>query len=77
MGIFEMLPVSDAIRTLIQQRASAGDLREVARTEGMRSLRDDGWRLLVEGRTTVQELVRVTKDERSNGRRTGRPDEGA
>jgi hypothetical protein len=30
----------------------------------MRSLREDGWRLVAEGRTTIEEVLRVTKDER-------------
>jgi len=33
----------------------------------MQSLREDGWRLLREGRTTVDEVIRETKDERANG----------
>jgi hypothetical protein len=38
-------------------------MRRVAIQQGMESLRDDGWRLVREGRTTVDEVVRVTKDE--------------
>jgi len=38
-------------------------IRKVAMQEGMSSLRDDGWRLVREGRTTAEEVVRMTKDE--------------
>ena len=62
-GLFEIMPVSDEIRTLILQRASSPTIRKVAVKEGMASLRDDGWRLIGEGRTTPEEVLRMTKDE--------------
>lgn len=62
-GIFELMPVSDAIRELVLRRESAGRVRQVAIQEGMSSLRQDGWRLVREGRTTLEEVLRVTKDE--------------
>jgi type II secretory ATPase GspE/PulE/Tfp pilus assembly ATPase PilB-like protein len=55
--------ISDEIRTLILHRAPAHELRKVAVTQGMRSLRDDGWRLIREGKTTVHEVMQNTKDE--------------
>ncbi len=67
-GIFELLPVSDQVRSLILARASAQQIRAAGVLEGMRSLREDGWRLVREGKTTLDEVVRVTKDERSNGK---------
>ena len=66
-GIFEVMPISDAIRDRILARASSGEVRKIAAQQGMRSLREDGWRLVTEGRTTVEEVLRVTKDERFNG----------
>ena len=48
------------------ERASTGMIRKVAVQQGMRSLRQDGWRLVREGRTTVEEVLRVTKDEHVN-----------
>jgi general secretion pathway protein E/type IV pilus assembly protein PilB len=64
VGIFEIMIVTDAIRSLILKNASARDLRKVAAQQGMLSLREDGLRHLSEGRTTVQEVLRVTTDER-------------
>ena len=66
-GLFEFMPVSGGLRGLILERASSQQIRALARQEGMRSLREDGWRHLVEGRTTVEEVYRVTKDEVSSG----------
>lgn len=63
IGIFELMVVTDEIRSLILENTSAGNLRRVAAKQGMRSLRDDGFRHLCEGRTTMEEIVRVTKDE--------------
>ena len=62
-GVFEMMPVSDEIRSLIQGRASSRDIRKVAVKQGMQSLREDGWRLIREGHTTPEEVLRMTKDE--------------
>jgi general secretion pathway protein E/type IV pilus assembly protein PilB len=75
MGIFEVMPITDAIREMILASASAGEVRKIAAAQGMRSLREDGWRLVQEGRTTVEEVLRVTKDERFGG--NGHSSEGA
>jgi general secretion pathway protein E/type IV pilus assembly protein PilB len=66
-GIFETMQVAGVIRDMILERASAGEIRKVATQHGMVSLRGDGWRLVRSGRTTLEEILRVTKDERSNG----------
>jgi hypothetical protein len=58
-----MMIVTDEIRSLILENTSAQELRKVATRQGMKSLRDDGFRQLHSGRTTVQEILRVTKDE--------------
>jgi len=66
-GVFELMLVSEGIRTLILEHASAGEIRKLATAQGMKSLRDDGWRHVLQGRTTIEEVLRVTKDERLNG----------
>ncbi len=60
-GIFEVLIVSDSIRDLILKRASSSEIREKARSLGMRTLREDGWQKVFKGVTTVAEVVRVTQ----------------
>ena len=62
-GIYELLPMTDAVKQLVLQRASAGMIREAGIKQGMRTLRDDGWRTVRAGVTTVGEVVRVTQDE--------------
>jgi general secretion pathway protein E/type IV pilus assembly protein PilB len=63
IGIFEMMLVTDDIRSLILENASARDLRRIAAYQGTTSLREDGFRHVREGRTTVEEVLRVTKDD--------------
>jgi type II secretory ATPase GspE/PulE/Tfp pilus assembly ATPase PilB-like protein len=58
-----MMPINDNIRALILERASSREIRKIAVRQGMTSLRDDGWRLIREGRTTAEEVLRLTKDE--------------
>lgn len=62
-GVFEMMPMTEEIRALIMQHASAGAIRKVAIEQGMKSLRQDGWRLVNMGKTTIEEIVFATKDE--------------
>jgi len=66
-AVFELMDLNEEIRQMILAAHSTGQIREIARRYGLRSLREDGWRLLGEGATTVEEVLRVTKDERMNG----------
>jgi type II secretory ATPase GspE/PulE/Tfp pilus assembly ATPase PilB-like protein len=62
MGIFEMMDVDDEIRKLIMNNEDASVLTRAARRHGMRNLREDGWKKIREGVTTVQEAMRVTQE---------------
>jgi type II secretory ATPase GspE/PulE/Tfp pilus assembly ATPase PilB-like protein len=62
MGIFEMMDVTDEIRKLIMGNADASILTRAARKNGMRNLREDGWRKIHDGVTTVEEVMRVTQE---------------
>ncbi len=66
-GIFEMMAIDECIRAMVLERASAGDIRKQAARNNMKCLREDGWRLVGDGKTTLAEVLRVTKDERVNG----------
>ncbi|MCY3024435.1 MAG: ATPase, T2SS/T4P/T4SS family [Planctomycetota bacterium] len=66
--ICELMTVTEDIQSAILSRTSAGEIRKIAVKQGMRSLRSDGWRLVLAGRTTVEEVLRATKDEPTNGR---------
>ncbi len=62
MGIFEILPVRDRIRELILARADAGAIRASALADGMVLLREDGFAKVRRGVTTIEEVVRVTRE---------------
>jgi type II secretory ATPase GspE/PulE/Tfp pilus assembly ATPase PilB-like protein len=62
-GIYELLLVNENIRQLILKRSSSDVIRDQAVKLGMRTLRDDGWRSVRQGITTVPEVVRVTNEE--------------
>jgi type IV pilus assembly protein PilB len=59
-GLYETMPISDEIRSLVLQRASAAAVAELAAEQGMRRLRDDGLDKVKQGITTIEEVVRVT-----------------
>jgi len=61
-GIFELLTTNDQTKALVHDKASEAQLREAAVRQGMRSLREDGQRLVDNGVTSLEELVRVTRD---------------
>ncbi|MDO5462617.1 MAG: GspE/PulE family protein [bacterium] len=61
-AIFELLGVSEAIGSMIIGRRSSAEIRKAAMEEGMATLRQDGWRKVFNGFTSVEELMRVTED---------------
>ncbi|HVE78355.1 MAG TPA: GspE/PulE family protein [Gemmatimonadaceae bacterium] len=60
-GIYEMLVVDEEIRDEFLRRRGTGALRRLALTKGMRPLRADGWRQVVAGMTTPDEVLRVSQ----------------
>ena len=59
-GIFELLVISEAIRSLINERAPTVVLRQKAVELGMTTLREDGLRSIFDGDTTIEEIVKYT-----------------
>lgn len=62
-GIYEILAVTDSIRQMIIDRASSADIKTDALANGMRTLRLDGWRKVLAGVTTIEEVIRVTSED--------------
>lgn len=61
-GIYELFSVSPELAQLIHGSAPEATLREHAQNEGLRLLREDGVRYLERGQTSLEELLRVTRD---------------
>jgi type IV pilus assembly protein PilB len=59
-GIYELLEVNDDVRDMITSDASVDDIRNFARTQGMTTLREAGLKLIFDGATTIDEVVRET-----------------
>jgi general secretion pathway protein E/type IV pilus assembly protein PilB len=59
-GIYELMVTGDTIREMCVQRVNAGAIRKQALKEGMVTLRQDGWRKVLKGITTIDEVARVT-----------------
>ncbi|MDI7266493.1 MAG: type II secretion system ATPase GspE [Myxococcota bacterium] len=62
-GIYELLLVTDHIRSLVLSRADSTAIRRAAIEEGMDALRDDGVRKVLEGTTTVEEVLVATAED--------------
>jgi type IV pilus assembly protein PilB len=59
IGVYEIMPVSDAIRDLTLHSAAADEIAATARAEGMRTLRDDAFEKVRAGVTSIEEVMRV------------------
>ncbi len=60
VGLFELMMMNDSLRDLIMQNKSTDELRDSARGYGMVTLRDAGMAAAMEGRTTLEEVIRET-----------------
>jgi len=61
-GVYELMVVNDEVQALIHGRAAESALVKASIANGMRSMREDGERLVAEGVTSLEEVVRVTRD---------------
>ena len=59
-GLYELMEITDEIRDMITAEASVDELRNMARTQGMTTLREAGLKLIFDGVTTIDEVVRET-----------------
>ncbi len=61
-GVFEIFPLSDKMKTLINERKGTNELQKLAIREGMTTLREDAWEKVKAGITTYEEAMRVTAE---------------
>ncbi|PYJ29420.1 MAG: secretion system protein E [Verrucomicrobia bacterium] len=62
-AIYEICLITEPLRRLVMQKRDGGELKQCAIAEGMETLRQDGWRRVAQGRTTIEEVVRVTQTD--------------
>ena len=58
-AVFEMMPVTQEIRELVMSRSSSAVIAEMARRQGMKTMRQNGMRKVLQGVTTLEEVARV------------------
>jgi general secretion pathway protein E/type IV pilus assembly protein PilB len=63
VGIYELLTANEEVRQLAHDRVSSQEIKRAAVRGGMRSLRIDAWNKTIEGKTSVDEALRVTKGD--------------
>jgi general secretion pathway protein E len=63
LAIYEICVVTDPLKKLIMQKRDGGELKQCAISNGMETLRQDGWRRVAQGKTTIEEVVRVTQTD--------------
>jgi general secretion pathway protein E len=61
-GVYELMTVDDKVRALIHSRAAESQIFVAAEAAGLRSMREDGQRLVDEGITSLEEVMRVTRE---------------
>ncbi len=62
-GIYELMVVDDEIRHTVTSGGDAGQVKKVATSKGMLTLRDDGLRKALSGETSLDEVLRVTQED--------------
>lgn len=62
IGIFEVLVISEQIAKLVLEHASSGDIEQLAVSAGMVTIKQDGYLKMIEGVTTMEEVLRVAQD---------------
>src|SRR6266481_1617645 len=60
VAIYEVMPISEDIRAAILKNVATAELRSIAQSQGMKSLRQNGLMKVLEGTTTIEEVLRVT-----------------
>ena len=63
VAIYEICRITDRIRRLVIAKANGSELKAAAVADGMLTLRQDGWRRVLRGQTTIEEVVRVTQED--------------
>jgi general secretion pathway protein E/type IV pilus assembly protein PilB len=63
LAIYEICVVTEPLKKLIMQKRDGGELKQCAISNGMETLRQDGWRRVAQGKTTIEEVVRVTQTD--------------
>ena len=63
LGIHELLIIDDEVRNLIMRSADSSEIRRAAAAKGMTTLREDGADKIINGLTTIDEVLRVTQDD--------------
>jgi general secretion pathway protein E len=63
LSIVELLVMSDVIRGMVMRHVTAGEVRQQAIAEGMQTMYENGLAKAVEGVTTIEEVLRVTRED--------------
>ena len=63
MGVYEIMEVTSPIRRGIHRAVPAHELRDILRREGWRSLREEGVEAAIAGKSTLEEILRVTQED--------------
>jgi len=62
VGVFEILEMSEEIKNLVLEHASSQQIMETAKTQGMVTMLEDGIDKVLNGVTTLEEVLRVTRE---------------
>ena len=63
LGIHELMQVTDDVRSVVMKNAPATEIKHIATKNGMITLRGDGTRKVLAGKTSIHEVMRVTADD--------------
>ncbi len=67
VAIYEVLLMSEKIRELVMKKSTASEIKRQALSEGIKTLRQDGWQKVIDGLTTPEEVLKVAEADRDQG----------
>ncbi len=65
MGVYELMVTTEEVRQMAHDGASSWEIKKAAVNGGMATLRQDGWKKVLAGQTTIDEVLRITKGDRA------------
>lgn len=65
IGVYEIMEITPALRTMISRRCTTDELREQALREGMHTLRQSARRLVLDGTTSLSEMQRISVEDQN------------
>ena len=74
-GIYEVMPITSSLRLMVHKASPSHEIRQELRRMGMLTLREEGVRIAIQGRSSLEEVLRVTHSDDTSVSEGGAPED--